>query len=113
MSKELYCWRCRMILPMLDEQEYSRLEPLLSQSLRNVKKYREEHGASIGEALSKAQQPALDEYFRITGFHETNVNALFHHRLSLLGPPCGECGKPLRTPKAKHCAACGTDRAKD
>ena len=48
----------------------------------------------------------LQEYQRVTGMHETNPNAVFHHQLSLYGPPCGYCGKPLRTPKAKLCAAC-------
>jgi hypothetical protein len=30
----------------------------------------------------------LAEYERNTGFHETNPNAVFHHRLSDYGPPC-------------------------
>lgn len=52
---------------------------------------------------------ALQVYEEITGFHETNKNALWHHRLSVYGPPCLHCGKPLRTTRAKHCAACGRD----
>jgi hypothetical protein len=51
--------------------------------------------------------PVLQEYERITGFQEVNPNAVWHHRLSLYGPPCLNCGKPLRTQRARLCAADG------
>ena len=47
-------------------------------------------------------------YQLFTGIAETNANAVWHHVASLYGPPCTACGKPLRTPAAKLCAACGT-----
>jgi hypothetical protein len=46
-------------------------------------------------------------YEQITGMPETNHIAIHHHRISLYGPPCKVCGKPLRTPEAAFCAACG------
>jgi hypothetical protein len=49
----------------------------------------------------------LERYRSITGFNETNINAVYHHRLSLYGKPCPACGKPFRTPQAKYCASCG------
>lgn len=102
MPQNLYCWRCDMELPMLDEAEWSRLAPFLMGS--------EQTRATFIDSWRAGFAPALDLYFEITGFHETNVNALWHHRLSLYGPPCTHCGKPLRTPQAKLCAACGKPR---
>jgi len=51
-------------------------------------------------------QDVLREYNRITGLAETNPIAIYHHRLSMYGPPCKKCGKPLGTPRAKLCGAC-------
>ena len=46
-------------------------------------------------------------YEMFTGVEESNPNAAWHHVASLYGPPCPACGKPLRTPEARLCAACG------
>jgi len=67
--------------------------------------------STIQDGASKPLQ-LLDEYNRLTGFRETNPNAVWHHRISLYGPPCGSCGKPLRTPVATFCAACGAPRVR-
>jgi hypothetical protein len=66
-------------------------------------------GRVASSILSKQQwhSRVLDRYERITGFKETNINALYHHRLSLYGRSCLKCDKPLRTPQARYCAACG------
>ena len=89
--KILWCWRCKMEIPMLEDDEFGRVI-----GLRNVG-----HGD-----LREQHVPVLEEYNRITGFHETNANAVYHHKLSLYGPPCRNCGKPLRSPVAKLCGAC-------
>jgi hypothetical protein len=67
--------------------------------------------AIITEAQHHARcAPLLDAYERLTGFRETNPTAVWHHRVALYGPPCAACGRPLRTPQACWCAACGAPR---
>jgi hypothetical protein len=57
--------------------------------------------------LTEARGWVLAVYRHLTGFDETNMNAVFHHRIALYGPSCKRCSVPLRTPKARFCAACG------
>lgn len=104
--RPLYCWRCRCEIPMLDETEYALFvnEVFLKPSGISRDKTPEDRH----RIHEDARRHALDLYFKLTGLRETNVNAVYHHRLSIYGPPCGWCGKPLRTPKAKVCAACWT-----
>ena len=90
MARELYCWRCGVEMPMLDEEEWARIGPLLSGAVDPV-----------------TRQAALDLYEEMTGLRETNINAIWHHRIADYGPPCTQCGKPLRSPRASFCAACG------
>jgi hypothetical protein len=97
---------------MLDEAEWEEMERLLRDS-----------GLQISEALKRPNADLLKvrdrvygagvfrRYFEMTGHRETNVNAIWHHRISQYGPPCHSCGKPLRTPQARLCAACGEPRA--
>jgi hypothetical protein len=111
MPKTIYCWRCRLEIPMLTDEEWSEVVPHLTSGIEQIKRYREEHQCGLAEATQKGfGQDALAMYERMTGFKETNPNALFHHRLSLYGPACRSCGKPLRTPIASSCAVCGTER---
>lgn len=110
MATSLYCWRCKSVVPMLDEHEWAQLAPLLEDSLARIKRLRQERELTLAEAREAAGREALARYLELTGFAETNPEALWHHRRSLLGPPCGACGQPLRTPRAKHCAACGAAR---
>ncbi len=112
MPRTLYCWRCDMELPMLDESEWAQLEPMLANAIGDLVALCRETGMGLGEARSSGLLGgrALSFYRQLTGFEETNLNALHHHRLSLYGPPCTSCGKPLRTPRAKLCAACGHPR---
>jgi hypothetical protein len=103
----LWCWRCKCEMPMLDEREYAEIAALHRTCLQSVKRYRETTGESLKNTpVNEIFVPMLNHYEVLTGFKETNHNAVMHHRLSLYGPPCRRCGKPLRTPKAKLCGSC-------
>ena len=102
-----YCWRCRREMLMLNEGEWVEVAPYLDGYMRALKNYREEHSASLAEARERVADLACAAYERLTGCPETNYLAIYHHRLSLYGPPCPRCGRLLRTPKAAFCAECG------
>ena len=110
MATLLYCWRCDLDVPMLTEDEWAWMNPVLMASVRDIHAFRASTGATLHEALQRPfGHDALELHFAMTGMRETNVDALWHHRASLYGPPCTQCGKPLRTPRAKLRAACGAD----
>lgn len=99
--KTMWCWRCKMDIPMLNEEEFAIAHDLYGQGVKNMK-------AGMDKELRF--KPLLDYYKKTTGFNETEPNAIMHHRISDYGPPCEKCGKPYRTPLAKFCAACGNVR---
>ena len=94
MVKVMWCWRCQMEIPMLERDEYEKL--FADAGERESGRDGRAHGERLCVAFSA-----------LTGFEETNVNAIFHHVADIYGPPCESCGKPLRTPVASFCAACG------
>jgi hypothetical protein len=50
-------------------------------------------------------------YELLTGAAHVRPRIVEHHRVELYGPPCTRCRKPLRTPAARLCVACGERRA--
>lgn len=98
----LYCWRCKTEVPMLDENEYAKLAELYRFGMRQ-----------FGGSATERMRPACEWYERKTGVVETNANVIMHHRIALYGEPCGNCAKPLRSPQAAFCAACGWKPALD
>jgi len=111
MAETHYCWRCEIEVGMLNEKEWAHIEPLLVEGVRDIKEYREKTHAELSEALSMNQGlAALQTYKDMTGFVETNINAIWHHRRANFGNPCTQCGKLLRTPKAKLCPECGCEK---
>jgi len=87
-----------MELVMLDENEFKIADELYSKAFR-LKGSREERFKEL-----------LDYYNNLTGEVESEPNAIMHHRIAQYGPPCENCTKPYRTPKASFCAACGHKR---
>lgn len=99
---------------MLTEEEWEEVVPLLQISIEDIVAYRLRHGASLENAMEESfGGAAITKYEELTGFKEANVNAIWHHRASIYGPPCKACGKPLRTPQAKLCAGCGKSVANE
>ena len=83
-------------MPMLDEEEFEKARELYSLGFKITKPNRSERFKLL-----------LDYYNDLTGFKETEPNAVKHHRIAQYGPICENCGKPYRTPLASSCAACG------
>ncbi|THU32541.1 hypothetical protein FAM09_27515 [Niastella caeni] len=99
--KILWCWRCRMDVPMLEGDEAKKAYELLSEGFSNP------DGGSSFKSRFKA---LIDYYKEITGVEESHPNVIMHHIVETYGPPCEKCGKPYRTSKASFCAGCGNKR---
>ena len=94
-----YCWRCKMETPMLNKEEFAIASELYSKGFKKINKVRQERFKEL-----------LEYYNDLTGFSETEPNAIMHHSLEKIGQDCENCGKPYRTPKANLCVACGNKR---
>jgi rubrerythrin len=92
---------------MLTDEEWDEISPSIGFDLERIKIYRAATSVSLKEAVNAVHYQALDRYFEMTGFRETNINALAHHQLSQYGDECRSCGHLLRTKKASFCANCG------
>ncbi|EEF23266.1 conserved hypothetical protein, partial [Ricinus communis] len=80
MPELIYCWRCKMDVPMLTEDEWQLVNP--TGLVEQIKRYQEETGYSLAEAYrNNMGQQALTAYEALAGFRETNPAALMHHRL--------------------------------
>jgi hypothetical protein len=95
-----------MDIPMLDEGEFAAIQQAFHTAFSPTDRAATRRSPPAGVDARFA--PVLALYKELTGFTETNVNAVMHHRLSLYGRPCATCSKPLRSPSTKFCAACGS-----
>ena len=101
--KILWCWRCKADVTMLEEDEYRRV--VMDRTA--ISEYLKDPTQNMGQLKVEWFQRMCDGYEAITGVRESASSNVFHHRLADYGPPCSNCGKPLRTARAKFCAACG------
>ncbi len=97
--QKLWCWRCKMEVTMLDDEEYFRAVEIYRRNLDILDKPTQEK-----------EKELLDYYNNLTGGNETDPNVIMHHRIAQYGPPCKKCGKPYRTPLASSCESCGNIR---
>jgi hypothetical protein len=111
--KVLWCWRCAGPMPMLDDDEFELVMAAQREGPSVVERERVRRGlpSQLPSRSPHARSPQLvamlDMYRLLTGFDETVPGAVAHHRISLYGPPCPGCKKPLRTANAKYCVDCG------
>lgn len=98
---------------MLEEHEYARVEEIRAQYAPEIERLQPQINQS---PEAKRQWYSLIEqrdvevmrlFEEITGREPKEPFEVFHHRTVLYGPPCRQCGKPLRTPQAKSCLLCG------
>ena len=93
---------------MLDEEEWKIVDDSRKQGFSASKEFREKYKLSLDNcSIDERFYPMREAYQQITGFEEANHLAILHHRISIYGEPCKNCGKPLRTPEANFCASCG------
>ena len=83
---------------MLDKEEFKKASELFGLGFKSA------------GPMEERFKPLVDCYKDLTGWNETNPNAIMHHAIELYGPPCENCGKPYRTSQASFCAACGHKR---
>jgi hypothetical protein len=95
---------------MLDDAEFAEVRGLYAEALRSLKISKESRASpDPPDVIYERLAPVREAYFRMTGYSESNAATILHHALNLYGPPCTRCARPLRTPRARHCAACGAD----
>lgn len=103
-----WCWRCKTSVPMLDEEEYASIQEAYRAGSIKVKEARTRENRPLNEHDDEVlYDGVVARYREITGASNISGQEILHHRLSLLGPPCENCGKELRTPQAKKCVECG------
>lgn len=93
---------------MLDEREYESISEAIGAGVRLVQQAR----VSEARPMKKSDEGQLygevvARYRELTGVSDVAPREILRHRLSLVGPPCENCGKELRTPLAKKCVECG------
>ena len=110
--KMLWCWRCRQEMPMLEAEEFALVQQARMHGMAVVEREARRRGRVLNlmppdTLIARHHQPVLEMYWLLTGFAETNASAVWHHVVDQYGPPCPQCHKPLRTPQARFCVACG------
>ena len=81
---------------MLDEAEFAEIAHLYSAAFQNVKRFREESGANLKHpTVDELFRPVSERYAQLTGFKESNANAIMHHRFRSMARPAKDA--------ASHC----------
>jgi len=103
-----YCWRCKTVVPFLDNEEYNQIVDLIIKCQKFAKK----NPPRNKEEFYGMFAPVREAHEKMTGYKNMHHIAILHHNLYGLGPDCPNCGKPLRTKNAKLCPECGWKNGK-
>lgn len=92
---------------MLNEQEYEAISSGVRSGVLSVKhRLRTEDRRMKKSDEADLYREVAEHYSEMTGVSDVDPREILRHRLSLVGPPCENCGKELRTPRAKKCLEC-------
>lgn len=97
---------------MLSEAEWSAVSTRLGVSFLLAKGMDDASGLDPDTQMAAAtvwRGYAMDRYQDLTGHRLESPWQLYLVRNADYGPNCASCSKPLRTPSASFCAACGLE----
>lgn len=108
MPIKTWCWRCRRDVMMITDEEWPSIGQHVASYVHELRARQQELGiARSRDLLATGWLPTvLQRYKDVTGQHETNINAIWHHIRSEYGPDCKYCGRALRTPTLRYCYEC-------
>ena len=109
MAKRRYSWKLKRDAWLLDEAEWAEIAPLISKGIEWIKAYREREGVSLVDAKRAFPDRAGRRYAEMTGECLWSADEIYSVRMADYGAPCPECGKPLRTTRARICLECGNE----
>jgi hypothetical protein len=84
----LYSFKLKRELPLLSDDEYHPIEQALTNRIKGIKDYRQQHRVSLKEAKRRSCDDALDYYERLTGVRLSDPDELYWVRLSRYGRIC-------------------------
>ncbi len=108
--KEYFCWRCKKVMPFLDEKEWRQISPVLDLAVKTVYAYRAKHDRDLHMPDESCLAVASMKFQELTGMANVNFWTIHHHRLKDWGKECPACGCLLMTPGARVCMHCGWEK---
>ena len=93
---------------MLDEPEFASVQEVYRTGAEEVKQARRLADRPLSKIdAARIAVGVAARYLELTGVSGPGSEEILRHRLSRLGPPCPQCGKELRSPRARKCLECG------